>query len=47
MIYTDEWKAYDGLDGKKEYEHKSIYHAEKAYVVATSTRTRLKASGRS
>ncbi len=33
MIYTDEWKAYDGLDGKKEYEHKRIYHSEKVYVV--------------
>jgi len=33
MIYTDEWKTYDGLDGKKEYEHKRIYHAEKVYVV--------------
>ena len=26
-------KAYDGLDGKKEYEPKRIYHSEKVYVV--------------
>jgi transposase len=33
MVYTDEYVAYDGLDGKKEYEHKRIYHAEKVWVV--------------
>jgi len=32
MIYTDEWKAYDGLEGKG-YEHKRIYHSEKVYVM--------------
>lgn len=32
MIYTDEWRAYDGLT-KKGYEHKRIAHAEKVYVV--------------
>jgi transposase len=33
MVYTDEYVAYDGLDGKKEYEHKRIYHSEKVWVV--------------
>lgn len=33
LIYTDEWKAYDGLDGKKVYTHERIHHSEKVYVV--------------
>jgi len=33
LIFTDEYVAYDGLDGNKEYEHKRIYHSEKIYVV--------------
>jgi transposase len=32
LIYTDEWKAYDGLAGKG-YIHHRIPHAEKVYVM--------------
>lgn len=34
LVYTDEWKAYDGLNGKG-YEHKRIPHAEKVYVIGS------------
>lgn len=30
IVYTDEWKAYDGLKG---YEHHRIPHAQKIYVI--------------
>jgi len=33
LIFTDEWRAYDGLDGSREYVHHRIYHAEKVWVV--------------
>lgn len=33
VIFTDEWKAYDGLDGSKEYVHHRIYHSAKVYVM--------------
>jgi transposase len=32
LIYTDEYKVYDGLDGKG-YTHERIPHSEKVYVV--------------
>ncbi len=33
LAYTDEWKAYEGLDGDKEYVHHRIHHEQKVYVV--------------
>lgn len=33
LIYTDEWRAYDGLDGEKEYVHHRIHHEQKVWVV--------------
>jgi len=33
LVYTDEYKSYDGLDGEKVYTHERIHHAEKVYVM--------------
>jgi transposase len=31
VVYTDEWKSYDGLDGMG-YEHKRVQYSQKVYV---------------
>lgn len=36
IVYTDEWKGYDGLDKVNGYEHRRINHSAGVYVVGTT-----------
>jgi transposase len=33
IVYTDEWRGYNGLDKVNGYEHRRINHSEKVYVM--------------